>query len=216
MSTSRATLAALVLLPLLAACQSSAPVSDAAPAPVSRLQGQLQLQVGQWLLTPCGSNQTVVINEAGADFQTPAMALLEDGNSRLFVDIGGQKDSAEQFSAQKLYRLQGESLGCNDEFFTSMTLRANGNEPFWSVEIGSQGMLLTRPDQPPLALPYLEEHLGQQLVFSSQANGQDLELWITPKRCIDSMSGAVNHLSATLRFDGAVQQGCAHYGGKRR
>ena len=40
-------------------------------------------------------------------------------------------------------------------------------------------------------------------------------LWVAPQRCVDGMSGAVNHLSAELRLDGQVLRGCAHFGAMR-
>ena len=68
----------------------------------------------------------------------------------------------------------------------------------------------------PLALPYLEEQMPNgSLNLSSEANGQRLELWLTPEHCVDSMSGAVQHLSAELRLNGSVLRGCASYGGAR-
>ena len=51
--------------------------------------------------------------------------------------------------------------------------------------------------------------------LSSEANGQRLELWLAPQRCVDSMSGSVQHLSAELRLNGSVQRGCASFGGAR-
>ena len=121
-----------------------------------------------------------------------------------------------RFEVSRLYRLQGEGHGCDDINFKRLTLRASGNEPFWQVEVGSKGLVLNRPDQPPLALPYLEEQLPEgRLNFSSEANGRRLELWVAPQRCIDGMSGAVSHLSAELRIDGQTLRGCGYYGGSR-
>jgi len=71
-----------------------------------------------------------------------------------------------------------------------------------------------RPAAP--GLPYLEEQLPEgRFNLSSEANGQRLELWLAPQRCVDSMSGAVQHLSAELRLNGEVQRGCASFGGAR-
>ena len=82
------------------------------------------------------------------------------------------------------------------------------------VVVTSKGLILSRPGQEDLALPYLEEDLLQgRRNFSSAANGQQLELWVAPQRCQDSMSGSVQHLSAELRLNGQVMRGCAYYGG---
>jgi putative lipoprotein len=78
-------------------------------------------------------------------------------------------------------------------------------------------LLLERPDQQALALPYLEEQLpGGQTNFSTEANDQRLELWVAPQRCLDSATGAVNHLTAELRLDGQTLRGCAYCGGARQ
>ena len=80
-----------------------------------------------------------------------------------------------------------------------------------------RGLLLDRPGEQQWVLPYLEEQLGNdQINISSEANGQTLELWLSPQRCVDSMSGAVSHLTAQLRINGQVLKGCASYGGLRR
>ena len=77
-------------------------------------------------------------------------------------------------------------------------------------------MRLTGPDKQPLALPYLEEQLpDNRLNFTSEANGQHLDLWLTPQRCVDSATGTVSHLSAELRLNGKLMRGCAWFGGAR-
>ena len=119
----------------------------------------------------------------------------------LFVDLRGwpqgstQADLDGEVRLDQVYRVQGEGLGCDEPGFDR---------------------LLLRPSEEPLALPYLEEQMPNgSLSLSSEANGQRLELWLTPEHCVDSMSGAVQHLSAELRLNGSVLRGCASYGGAR-
>ncbi|MCY1356514.1 hypothetical protein D9M69_429690 [compost metagenome] len=84
------------------------------------------------------------------------------------------------------------------------------------MKISRGGLVIQRPGQEPLALPYVEEQLPEgRLNFSSEANGERVELWIAPQHCADGMSGAIQHLSAELRINGQVQRGCASYGGQR-
>ena len=54
-----------------------------------------------------------------------------------------------------------------------------------------------------------------RLNLSSEANGQRLDLWVARQRCVDGMSGGVQHLSAELRLNGQVLRGCAYLGGAR-
>ncbi|MBS5845221.1 MAG: hypothetical protein KID08_05760, partial [Pseudomonas putida] len=78
------------------------------------------------------------------------------------------------------------------------------------------GMVLTRVGQQPLPLPFLEEEVpGGGLTLTSEANGQHVELWVAPQRCVDSATGAIHHLRAELRIDGKTLQGCGYYGGAR-
>ncbi len=85
-----------------------------------------------------------------------------------------------------------------------------------TLRVTREGMLLERMDHSPLALPYLEEQLpGGRTHFSSEANGQQIGLWVAPQRCVDDASGAVSHLTAELRLGDDVFRGCAYYGGAR-
>ena len=62
----------------------------------------------------------------------------------------------------------------------------------------------------------MEEQLGDGRVnLSTEANGQKVELWVAPQRCVDSVTGSVQHMSAELRVNGQVQRGCAYFGGAR-
>lgn len=222
MSITRTLLTSITLLPLLVACQVYTDKPTGAP-PATRLQGQLQVQDGQLLLIPCQEQRRFVVNDNGnIGIAREAGELLAGSQGTLFADLAGQLAGSQgngndgRFDVSRLYRLQAEGQGCDDINFKRLSLRASGNEPSWQVEVGSKGMVLNRPGQEPLALPYLEEQLpDDRLSFSSEANGQRLELWVTPQRCVDDMSGALNHLSAELRLDGEVMRGCAHFGGTR-
>ncbi len=76
--------------------------------------------------------------------------------------------------------------------------------------------MLEQLGQEPVALPYMEEQLPDgRFNLTSEANGKRIELWVAPQRCVDSMSGSVQHLSAELRLDGKPLRGCAYFGGSR-
>ncbi|HEX5844078.1 MAG TPA: hypothetical protein VFY62_16505 [Pseudomonas sp.] len=211
------------LLPLLAGCQVfSAQPQDESSAQI-RLQGELSQEAGQLYLRPCQEQRRFVISNTGnSELPREAAELLADGARSLFVDLRGSLQASEQtgvdgkFVPSQVYRLQAQGPGCVDPNFKRTTLRASGQEPGWSVAVNSLGLVLNQPGQQPLALPYLEEQLPEgRLHLSSEANGQRLELWVAPQRCVDSMSGTVQHLSAELRLNGEVLRGCAYYGGAR-
>lgn len=221
MSPARALIFAL--LPLFAGCQLLPQHHDQPLPPSQRLQGELSQSNGQLVLRPCGEQrQFTLINDGSSEIVREAAQLFSDGPGPLFVDLSGRlaasaaADSDGQLQVVEVYRLQREGLGCNDPAFKRLVLRAYGNEPDWSLNVTERGLALFRPGQEPLALPYLEEQLPDgRFNISSEANGQRLELWIAPQRCSDSMSGAVQHLSAELRLDGQVLRGCAAIGGAR-
>ncbi|MBB2495184.1 COG3650 family protein [Aquipseudomonas ullengensis] len=221
MSPARALIFAL--LPLFAGCQVFVPGENAGEPPRQRLQGELNLLNGQLQLRPCGEQrQFRLLNDGSSEIVREAGELLKDGPGPLFVDLSGHlsagktADNDGELQVSEVYRIQREGLGCDDPAFKRLVLRASGNEPDWSMNITSQGLVLYRPGQEPLALPYLEEQLPDgRFAISSEANGQRLDLWVAPQRCSNSMSGAVQHLSAELRLDGQVLRGCAAFGGAR-
>lgn len=210
------------LLPAFAGCQSL-PWSDQPPARATeRLQGTITQQDGRLYLDTCqGRRSLQLIDSAMTGLAADAHMLTADSGLPLFADVRGHLVSNEadvsQLQLTKVYRLEAEGRGCSDDAFTELMLGASGHEPGWSVRITSRGLLLERPEQPPQALPYLEEQLpGGQTSFSSEANDQRLDLWVAPQRCLDSATGAVSHLTAELRLNGETLRGCAYYGGARQ
>ncbi|WP_447590513.1 COG3650 family protein [Aquipseudomonas campi] len=210
------------MLPLFAGCQLFA--TKAEPEVLGqRLQGELGTSKGKLLFRPCQDQRTFSFSSDGnPDLMREISGLLADGGGPVFADLSGQlragavADTDGQLKLTQLYRIQHEGHGCDDPDFKRLILRASGNEPDWSVNVTGKGLALMRPGQPPLALPYLEETLPDgSFNLSSEANGQRFELWVAPQRCTDTMSGAIQHLSAELRLDGVVHRGCASLGGAR-
>ncbi|MBE7376709.1 COG3650 family protein [Pseudomonas lopnurensis] len=220
MTLSRTLLLAL-LLPL-AGCQTFFTERAPASRPTERLQGEVQRVDGELQFRTCLGQRTLkLLDPAATGLADDALELMAGSDERLFADLRGTLDQPVpgadgQLTLSRVYRLQREGHGCNEESFKRLLLRASGNEPGWMLTVTTRGMLLARPDQPPVALPYLEERLpGGQLNLSSEANDLQLELWVAPQRCVDSASGTINHLTAELRLDGQTLRGCAHYGGAR-
>jgi putative lipoprotein len=210
----------LTLLPIFAGCQSLPWGDDPHGQATERLQGKITRSEGMLLLRTCQGQRQVELLDAGATgLPDDAQALLSDGGQPLFADVRGRlvsRAGTSQLQLTQVYRLQSEGPGCGVPEFDQLALRAGGHEPGWSVRITTQGMLLERPDQAPLAVPYLEEQLpGGQTSFSSEANSQRLDLWVAPQRCVDSATGTVSHLTAELRLDDQTLRGCAYYGGAR-
>ena len=212
----------LSLLPVFAGCQSLQWSEEAPLRSTERLQGTITHEHGGLQFSSCQGRRSLALVDSGATgLPDDVQALTAGSNQPLFADLRGsltnQDGNSDQLQLTQVYRLQAEGPGCSDAAFNQLLLRATGHEPGWSVKITDGGLLLERPDQQALALPYLEEQLpGGQTNFSTEANDQRLELWVAPQPCLDSATGAVNHLTAELRLDGQTLRGCAYYGGARQ
>ncbi|TDF82740.1 COG3650 family protein [Pseudomonas sp. H9] len=213
----------VALLPLFAGCQLLAekPQTETT-AGMTRMQGELSAKGGQLLFKPCSESRYFAVVDSGNTGLLQEASALANEPGTLFADVGGNLSTSQiagndgQLNVQRLYRVEHSNSACSDPNFKRLTLRAHGNEPDWDLKASGKGMVLTRPGVPELAVPFLEEQLPDgRYNLSTEANGQRVDLWVAPQRCVDSMSGAVSHLSAELRVDGQTMRGCAYYGGSR-
>jgi len=213
----------VALLPLFTGCQLlEAPRQSASHAGQTRMQGELTAADGKLLFQPCQEQRRYIVNDSGGTSVLQQAAVLADDQGKLFADVRGHIVSSaaagadSQLDLQQLYRLERSGTSCDDADFKRMTLRATGHGPEWSLQAGGKGLVLDRQGQPTLAVPYVEEQLGDgRFNLGTEANGQKVELWVTPSRCVDSNTGSVQHMNAELRVNGQVQRGCAYFGGAR-
>ena len=216
------TLVLFALLPVFAACQlfESEPAKPSTVG-LTRMQGELTAVDGKLLFQPCGDQRSYVVNDTGGTSVLQEAASLAGQQGILFADLRGKfsgvaSGTQGQVELQQLYRVERSTSACDDPDFKRMILRANGHKPAWALNVTNKGMVLQREGQPPLPVPYVEEQLGDgRFNLTTEANGQKIELWVAPQRCIDSVSGSLQHMSAELRINGQVQRGCAAFGGSR-
>ncbi|MGF6315904.1 COG3650 family protein [Pseudomonas frederiksbergensis] len=207
----------VALLPLFAACQLlDGPRESASHVGQTRLQGQLTAADGKLLFQPCNEQRSYVVNDTGGTSVLQEAASLADDQGKLFADVRGRITASGQLDLEQLYRVERSGTACDDPDFKQLTLRAAGHGPEWNVRVSGKGMVIDRAGQPPLALPYVEEQLGDgRFNLSTEANNQRIELWAAPQRCVDGSTGSVQHMSAELRINGQVQRGCGYFGGSR-
>lgn len=210
----------VTLLPLFAACQLFDSQRDSAShVGQTRLQGQLTAADGKLLFQPCSEQRSYVVNDTGGTSVLQEAATLADAQGKLFADVRGRVVSSgneSRIDLAQLYRVERSGAACDDPNFKQLILRAAGHGPEWNVKVSGKGMIIDRAGQPPLAVPYVEEQLGDgRFNLSTEVNNQHIELWVAPQRCVDSSSGSVQHMSAELRIDGQVQRGCGYFGGSR-
>jgi putative lipoprotein len=211
----------VALLPLFAACQLfEGERQSTSHVGQTRMQGQLIAADGKLLFQPCNQANRYVVNDTGGTSVLQQAANLADKQGKLFADVrgrvvaGGGGDG--QLDLEQLYRVERSGTACDDPNFKLLILRAAGHTPEWSVKVSGKGMVIDRAGQPPLAVPYVEEQLGDgRFNLSTEANNQHIELWVAPQRCVDSSTGSIQHMSAELRIDGQVQRGCGYFGGSR-
>ena len=206
----------VTLLPMFAACQLfDGQRESVSHAGQTRMQGQLTAADGKLVFQPCQEQRQLVVNDIGGTSVLQEAATLADEQGKLFADVRG-KVSGDRLDLGQLYRVERSGTACDDPNFKLLILRAAGHGPEWNVKVSGKGMVIERDGQPPLAVPYVEEQLGDgRFNLSSEANNQRIELWVAPQRCVDSSTGSVQHMSAELRIDGQVQRGCGYFGGSR-
>lgn len=213
----------VALLPLFAGCQILDASRQSAPhVGQTRMQGQLTAADGKLVFQPCQEQRRYIVNDTGGTSVLQQAATLSDDQGKLFADVRGRivssttAGSDSQLDVEQLYRLERSGSACNDSNFRLLILRATGHGPEWNLKASGKGLVLEREGQPPLAVPYVEEQLGDgRFSLSTEANDQKVELWVTPQRCVDNVTGSVQHMSAELRVNGQVQRGCAYFGGGR-
>lgn len=212
----------VALLPLFAGCQMFADKPTNATAGMTRMQGVLKGEGGHLLFQPCQEQRRFVVNDSGNTGVLQEASAQASKPGTIFVDLlgsfaankGGGNDG--QLNLHQVYRIERSASACEDPNFKRLTLRASGHMPNWDLKVSGKGMVLEREGQQPLALPYLEEQLPDgRFNLTSEANDQRIELWVAPQRCVDSVTGGVQHLTAELRVNGQTQRGCAYYGGSR-
>ena len=209
-------LVVVALLPLFAACQLfDGPRESASHVGQTRMQGQLTAADGKLVFQPCQEQRQLIVNDIGGTSILQEAATLADEQGKLFADVRG-KIAGDRLDLTQLYRVERSGTACDDPNFKLLILRATGHGPEWNVKVSGKGMVIDREGQPPLAVPYIEDQLGDgRFNLSSEVNNQRIELWVAPQRCVDSSTGSVQHMSAELRIDGQVQRGCGYFGGSR-
>ena len=211
------------LLPLFAGCQMFSQPPSNPNLGTTRLQGEVSDNGSQLLFQPCGDSRRFLLNDAtDLGLSQDVKNLPQSASGKVFADLrgtlGGTRTATGDgtFDVTRVYRLEAASSACDDPAFKRLTVHASGQKPAWDLKASGKGMVLTREGQPPLALPFLEEQIpGGSLNLSTEANHQQIQVWLAPQRCVDTGSGAIRHLHAELRIDGQTLQGCGYYGGAR-
>ena len=199
-------------------------IEPAAGPHSSRFRGHLVWGHESRSFTECGGErQGWAINDAGAELVEVYEELTSTPYQPMFVEVRGAWEAAprEGFGAEygealritELLRAENEGFGCRLEL-DGVSFIASGNEPFWRLQIGDDGIFMRSMDSPDeVVFPAPERHDQPPLVsFDTDGPGGAMQITLEQRRCIDSMSGARFAWAATVDVDGRRLSGCAAEG----
>lgn len=213
------------LLPVFAGCQllpSQPADSKVSTAGMLRMQGTLSGDGGKLYFQPCSEQRRYAVTDKGNTGILQEAASVVDKTGKAFADVRGNfvaskaQGSDGQADVYQLYRVERPGNACEDPNFKRLTIHASGNGPKWNLNASGKGMVLEREGQDEFAVPYMEEQMPEgRFNLITDANDQHVELYVAPQRCVDTVNGSVQHLTAELRVNGKVQRGCAYFGAMR-
>ena len=208
----------LAVLGLLVACQNNE-VTPTSYYGKTQLRAILTQQHGKWLATSCTSPDKLRYElRDEANFSMDAEQLLTKAKDALFIDAEGVVETNTtddtSFVIKKINRLTLDAnRGCSEADYNKIIVRTVGKNPLWFTSIALKGLVLERVNQPALVLPYVVERLPSgQMNFSTDANGQHIELWVAPERCEDEETGELYAMRARLTVNAQTFQGCGYLG----
>ena len=175
-------------------------------------------------LRPCGEEEALwVIDRSG--LLARLHAELTPGTepyAEVFAMVAGRvgvptdgfgADYPGALAVKDILYVAFEGFGCDFDW-GRFIYRAQGNEPFWMVEVRSGEMRLTRPGEPDLVWTDVTESSSARGVVIRSRN-PPVELHIGPGPGRDTMSGAYFGLSARLLVEGKTLAGNALRGTAR-
>jgi putative lipoprotein len=182
------------------------------------VRGELTKQADALRFTVCGAPESSVVPLSGktAEITDAWQAMAGGDDGALYVELRGAPDRAA-FRVEELVRARpvGEGARCAQPVFDGDFV-VSGNEPFWAVEIRSDGITYRSPEMPKgRTYPYAVTRAAGQPVYATRIDGPSasmLEIEIKPKRCVDSMSGEIRSFEARVVLDGRELHGCAAAG----
>ena len=199
----------------LSACgraPESAPVTTAtADAIVQRVRGNGVMGKDGYGISLCGESSQRIVDfglEAAAVLDT----FLKGGAREFFIDGWGNPGTGGRLAISRIERIYTEGPGC-DEPLSGVAFIARGNEPFWSVRSGQDGVSLERPGIAAVTGPFagvIDTESGHRIETETAAG--KLIVQLTPGPCSDGMSDAIYGWTAKASLRNEEWSGCAFAG----
>ncbi|UCH84261.1 MAG: hypothetical protein JSW50_00815 [Candidatus Latescibacterota bacterium] len=174
---------------------------------------------------PCGKDEAIWVIDSTGLLKTlyAELAPKTQPYAEIFVVANGRigpppadgfgADYPGSLSIVKVTYATFEGFGCDFDW-NNFTYRAQGNEPFWMVDILRDELRLARPGSDDQTWTHVKkDKTDDAVIFHAIAENQStIQLVIESKPGRDSMSGAYYGLSARLILDGESYTGYAIQG----
>jgi uncharacterized lipoprotein YbaY len=197
----------LVLLP----CPSGAQPDPAARAE-QVVRGFVTMTGQDVTFQPCGaagSAPVIVTDETRGDLARVYRAVAGQPGQAVFMEVTGPAaDATGRLLVRKVRRAAAEGVDC-DEAWGTVSFRARGNEPFWSIAIAEQRITLDRPGESPVHVGPVKVRMeGKLTIYQAMTRAHRIELRVEERRCIDGMSGQYYPFAVEALIDEEVFTGC--------
>ncbi len=205
----------------------TAPAAADTESSLAIKRGIVSLTAETRVLRLCGQNEDLwLVQQDDLTIDDTYARLAGEPGTPLFVEVRGERVASPPGTAipatfkqafvpeELLYAgVPAEGGGCTMTVPAYRVL-ARGNEPSWSVEIGSDQLLLRQPQEPaPTRFSVQETQDAEGSVTYRGASGdKTLEITVSNNPCSDSMSGEYFAYTAELNLGGRSLRGCARVG----
>jgi uncharacterized membrane protein len=174
--------------------------------------------------SPCGGDVSYwLVDRTDGELREIYESLAFATYQPVFVILEGSMDAAptEGFGADydgqlvvnRVRRAEAEGHGC-DEDLEGLEFRARGNEPFWTLDVGTDSIRFSElgvPERVSWPVRSLSVESGIW-VYSAFATEESIRVTLREQPCRDSMSGAYFSFVAQVDLGSLRLSGCAARG----
>lgn len=148
-----------------------------------------------------------------AELHAELIPALGPGET-IFVDLLGealQQGDDVSFDVLDVYRAGWEDWGCTwRPSLAEAELVGSGTEPYWTVELSADSLVVTRPDAEEVRVAHagFEGDVVAGWRFTLEVEGADWSFDFGPEPCRNEMSGGYSHLRVAVTRPEGAWDGC--------
>lgn len=183
----------------------------AATAGLQRVRGRGVMGKDGYGITPCGETSQRIA-DFGPDAAKVLDTFLASGAREFFIDAWAGPGTGNHLAVSRIERIYSDGPSC-DEALGGIVFAARGNEPFWSVRAGQDGVVLERPGVDPVTGPFngVTEADGGKRIESDTPLGK-LVVQFMRAPCSDGMSDSIYGWTAKASLRNEAWAGCGFSG----